>query len=89
MLKLSPHPGVVDLCAVAATPPIAKILYDRQSAAFALSISVRALDYQIAAKQLQFRKAGKKILIPHSSLVRWASANHPSLTPEPPKDLGM
>jgi len=60
-----------------------KILYDRKSAAYALSISVRALDYLIANKQLATRKLGKKIMVPHGELSRFARADHASLTQDP------
>jgi hypothetical protein len=53
-----------------------RLLYDRKEAARQLSISVRSLDYLIAAKTFQTRRIGKKVLIPHSELVRFASANH-------------
>ena len=52
-----------------------RILYDRKSAAQQLSISVRSLDYLIAAKKLATRRIGKKVLVPHGELVRFASAN--------------
>jgi len=52
------------------------LLYDRKEAARQLSISVRSLDYLIAAKQFDTRRIGKKVLIPHASLVRFAQANH-------------
>ena len=51
--------------------PIApRLLYDRKEAARQLSISVRSLDYLIAAKTFSTRRIGKKVLIPHSELVR-------------------
>lgn len=53
-----------------------RLLYDRRSAARQLSISVRALDYLIAAKQLRTRRIGKRVLVPRSELVRYASGNH-------------
>jgi excisionase family DNA binding protein len=53
-----------------------RLLYDRKTAAQQLSISVRSLDYLIAAKQLETRRIGKKVLIPHSALVRFAQGNH-------------
>jgi excisionase family DNA binding protein len=52
------------------------MLYDREEAARQLSISVRALDYLIASKQINTRRIGRKVLIPHSELVRFASMNH-------------
>jgi excisionase family DNA binding protein len=61
-----------------------RMLYDRKEAARQLSISVRSLDYLIAAKKIGTRRLGKKVLIPHGELVRFASANHyESVTPEP------
>ncbi len=60
-----------------------KILYDRKGAAFALSISVRALDYLIAGKQLTTRRLGKKVMVPASELSRFARADHFHLTSAP------
>jgi hypothetical protein len=53
-----------------------RLLYDRKEAARQLSISIRSLDYLIAAKTFQTRRVGKKILIPHGELVRFAGSNH-------------
>ena len=63
-----------------AAPTQTKLLYDRKSAAFALSISVRALDYLIAGKQLATRRLGKKVMVPAAELARFARADHYSLT---------
>ncbi len=54
----------------------ARLLYDRKTAARMLSISVRSLDYIIAAKGLDTRRIGRKVLVTHASLVRYASGNH-------------
>ena len=60
-----------------------RLLYDRKEAARQLSISIRSLDYLIAQKKLGTRRLGKKVLIPHAELVRFASANHyEPMTPE-------
>jgi len=59
---------------------IQKLLYDRRSAAFALSISVRSLDYLIANKHLNASRLGKKIMLSHTELVKFSRANHPALT---------
>jgi hypothetical protein len=56
------------------------LLYDRKEAARQLSISVRSLDYIIAAKGLDTRRIGKKVLVTHASLVRYAAANHYAIT---------
>ena len=61
-----------------------RLLYDRKEAARQLSISVRSLDYLIAAKKLETRRIGKKVLIPHGSLLRFSQANHY----DSPKELG-
>jgi excisionase family DNA binding protein len=53
-----------------------RLLYDRKEAARQLSISVRSLDYLIAGKKLRIVRLGKKVLIPHAELVRFAAANH-------------
>ena len=53
-----------------------RLLYDRKEAARQLSISIRSLDYLIAAKTFQIIRIGKKVMIPHSELVRFASTNH-------------
>jgi hypothetical protein len=56
----------------------ARLLYDRETAARMLSISVRSLDYIIAARGLDTRRIGRKVLVPHASLVRFARGDHPS-----------
>ena len=60
-----------------------RMLYDRKEAARQLSISVRSLDYLIAGRELETRRIGKKVLIPHASLVRYSQGNHY----DSPKDL--
>jgi hypothetical protein len=55
---------------------VAKILYDRKSAAFAISISVRSLDYALARGEFESRRVGRKTLITAGSLRRWAGINH-------------
>jgi len=61
----------------------ARLLYDRREAARQLSISVRGLDYIIAAKELDTRRIGRKVLVTHASLVRYASGNHYTVSREP------
>jgi len=57
-----------------------RLLYDRKTAARQLSISVRSLDYIIAAKGLDTRRIGRKVLVTHASLMRYASGNHFAIT---------
>lgn len=53
-----------------------RLLYSRQEASHQLSISTRTLDYLIANKAMRFRRIGRKVLIPHGELVRFASGDH-------------
>jgi hypothetical protein len=53
-----------------------RLLYDRKEAARQLSVSVRSLDYIIAAKGLDTRRIGRKVLVTRASLMRYASGNH-------------
>jgi hypothetical protein len=55
---------------------VEKLLYDRKSAAYALSISVRSVDYLLSQRAFRTRKIGKKVLIPASELKRFAAADH-------------
>jgi hypothetical protein len=64
----------------------ARLLYDRKEAARQLSISVRGLDYIIAAKEHDTRRIGRKVLVTHASLVRYASGNHYTVSREPNGD---
>lgn len=72
------HGAIVDLMAAGELPQ--KLLYSRRDAAHALSISTRSLDYLIAGKRLMTRRLGKKVMIPHGELVRFAKADHFELT---------
>lgn len=53
-----------------------RLLYDRNSAARQISLSVRSVDYLIANKRLGTRRVGKRIMIPHCELVRFARTDH-------------
>jgi hypothetical protein len=55
---------------------IQKLLYDRKSAAYSLSISIRSLDYALASGMFETRRIGRKTLITAGSLKRYAAANH-------------
>jgi excisionase family DNA binding protein len=55
---------------------VEKLLYDRESAAFAISMSIRTVDYLIANKKLRTVRIGRKVLIPAAELRRFAAANH-------------
>ncbi len=52
-----------------------RLLYCRKDAARQLSISIRSLDYLLAQKKLNALRKGKKVLIPHGELLRYAQSN--------------
>lgn len=54
---------------------IPRLLLSRRSAAKALDISVRMVDYAIAAGQLETRRFNSRILIPADSLARFAASD--------------
>jgi hypothetical protein len=53
-----------------------KLLYDRKSAAYAFSVSIRTIDYLIASGAFETRRIGRKVLITAASLRKYAAANH-------------
>lgn len=55
---------------------VEELLYDRKSASYALSMSVRSLDYFLSRRAFRTRRIGKKVLIPASELKRFAAADH-------------
>jgi hypothetical protein len=59
------------------TPIAPRLLYSRKSAALALDLSVRTLDYLIAKGQVKTRRVGTRIMIPALDLERFASEDHP------------
>ena len=56
---------------------IEKLLYSRQNAAEALSLSVRSIDYLITTRRLPMRRVGGKVMIPASAIRRFADSDHP------------
>jgi excisionase family DNA binding protein len=56
---------------------VGKLLYSRKDAARLLSISLRSVDYMIAAGKLKTRKIGSRILIPASAIQRMAETGCP------------
>jgi hypothetical protein len=53
-------------------PAIQKLLYRRQEAAYALGMSVRAIDYMIADRKLTTRRVGRCVVIPAADVSRVA-----------------
>jgi hypothetical protein len=56
-----------------ADPP--RLLCARKEVAYQLSLSIRAVDYLIAARHLNTRKIGGRILVSHDELIRFARAD--------------
>jgi hypothetical protein len=56
--------------------PIEPLLYGRKEAAIALSISLRAVDYELSQGAFETRRYGKRVLITSRSLKLWANTNH-------------
>jgi excisionase family DNA binding protein len=54
-----------------------RLLYDKQTAAEMLSISLRSLNYLLSRGQIRFRRIGSRVLIRHGDLVRFAHGHHP------------
>ena len=64
-----------------AAPP--RLLYARKDVAYQLSLSIRAVDYLIAAGRLKTRRIGGRILVAHDELIRFAKADRMEpMTPE-------
>ncbi len=53
------------------------ILLSKRESARALSISLRKLEYLIAAKELKVRRIGRRVLVPRRSLEDFARRDHP------------
>ncbi len=80
MRTLTPISAALTARQTPSNTPVQKLLYDRKSSAFALSISMRSLDYLLANKRLSTLKLGKKVMVSHGELVRFSRSNHASLT---------
>ena len=69
-------------------PDLERMLYDRETAAQVLSISVRTIDYALARGEFETRMVGRRRLITAKSLKRWASCNHYGPVKGPKHDNG-
>jgi excisionase family DNA binding protein len=59
-----------------------RLLYSRAAAAELLSISISTLDIAILRGLLPARKIGRKVLVPHASLMAFSKKNLPLIWPE-------
>lgn len=53
------------------------LLYDRKTAARLLSVSIRSVDYMIAAGKLRHRRIGSRVLIPSEAVRKIADQGCP------------
>jgi len=60
---------------ISSTEETPRMLFSRRSAARALDISVRMIDYAIASGQLETRHLNSRILIPSDSLAKFAASD--------------
>jgi excisionase family DNA binding protein len=58
--------------------PTVKLLLTKKDVAYALSLSLRTVDNLIAAKRLQVRRIGRRVLIPRHALEQFARRDHVS-----------
>jgi excisionase family DNA binding protein len=74
------------------------VRYGKKDAARMLGISVRTLDYRLEQKKMKFTKAGNRVMIARSEILRYGRTNDtdpvitkprkPRKPPEPPADEG-
>ena len=66
----------VDAKREANVAPVERLLYGREQAVHALSISLRQVDYALALGEFETTRVGTRVLIKANSLKRWANTNH-------------
>jgi hypothetical protein len=59
------------------------ILLSRRDGAQLLGISLRSLDYAIARGLIRTRKIGRRVMVPRTELLRFASKDHSHIAPGP------
>lgn len=55
---------------------IVKLLHSKREAAQMLDVSPRTVDNLIAFKELEVRRIGRRVLIPHSALLNFVRTDH-------------
>ena len=66
--------------------PLPRMLHSRNEAAYLLCLSTRALDYLIGKKELAVRRVGRKILIPHTELLKFSRKDHDAVASDNTED---
>lgn len=59
------------------------ILLSRKDSAQLLGISLRSVDYAIARGLIRPRRIGRRVMLPRTELLRFASKDHGQITPAP------
>jgi excisionase family DNA binding protein len=54
----------------------AQLLFTKREAAAMLGLSVRSVDYLLAGRELEYRKIGRKVLIPKAAILGFAKHDH-------------
>jgi excisionase family DNA binding protein len=57
--------------------PLDRLLYGKEEAAALLSLSLRSLNYAIAAGLIRIIRKGRRVLIHRSEITRFSCLNHP------------
>lgn len=57
--------------------PLERLLYSKEAAAALLSLSLRSLNYAIAAGLIRTVRKGRRVLIHRSEIARFGRLNHP------------
>ena len=68
--------GVAELFSNQEGAMTSKLLYTRKEAAQVLSVSLRFLDGLIGRRELRPRRIGRRVLVEHRELERFARADH-------------
>ena len=79
--RLAQQPGI--------PMPPPRMLYGRNEAAYLLCLSTRSLDYLIGKKELAVRRVGRKILVPHNELLKFARKDHDAVASDNTEDYGL
>ena len=64
------------------------ILVSRKDGAAILGVSIRTLDYAIARGLIRPRRIGRRVMLPRTELLRFASKDHVQIAPAPEASSG-
>jgi excisionase family DNA binding protein len=64
-----------------------QLLFSKKEAAAMLGLSVRSVDYLLASRELEYRKIGRKVLIPKAAIVGFARHDHAIVRSKPTTEV--